>query len=101
MYPTSSASLAADAARIRQLQQVRLLQECCHVPLPPGNSRATVDKVLAIAASETLDLLAVATSNGHLQTASARKPPSQHAKEKFAGCSKSPVFFRGTVSSPR
>ena len=100
MFPTSSASLAADAAGIRQLQQVRLLQECCHVPLPPGNSRATVDKVLAIAASETLDLLAVATSNGHLQTASARKPPSQHSKEKFVGCSKRPVFSRGTVTSP-
>jgi len=83
----------------RQLQHVRLLQECTHVPLPLSNSRVTVDTVLAIAASESFDLVAVTTSNGHLQTASIRRPPSQSTQGNSLSHPNSSCFSRGTVAS--
>jgi hypothetical protein len=98
VFPASSASQIADATGGQHLQHVRMLQEDMHVPLPPGNSRVIVDKVLAIAASESMDLLAVATANGYIQTASARKPPSHLVKDKACSGSKSIVFSHGTVA---
>ncbi len=82
----------------RPLRSVRLLSESSHVPLPPGNSRVNVDNVLAIAASESFDLVAVATANGYLQTARARKPPSLNARALSAGEAKGAVFSRGSVA---
>ena len=90
---------AFDVTGGRQLQHVRLLQECTHVPLPPSNSRATLDTVIAIAASESVDLVVVATSNGHLQTASTRRSPPQRAQVHH-NPNKS-FFCRGTVASCR
>lgn len=98
VFSCTPSSPDADAADGHNLQNVRLLQECSHVPLPPGNSRAAADSVIAVSASESLDLVAVATANGHLQTASARKPPSATAKEHAADrSSKAALFSRGTM----
>jgi hypothetical protein len=106
-YPATSSSAIArkdaqeaeDEDSERTLRHVRLLWESSHVPLPAGNSRVTMDNVLAIAASESFDLVAVATANGFLQTASARKPPSLNTMERMAGSSKNAVFSRGTLAA--
>jgi hypothetical protein len=95
VFPASCGAQSNSVSGCRPLQQLRLLQEGMHVPLPPSNSRVTVDKVLAISASESLDLLAVATANGHLQTASARKPPSHSANDTSSGSGKRRVFSAG------
>ncbi len=60
--------------------RLKLLHECNHVPLPLANSHAVSDKVIAVAASQSFDLVAVATANGHVQTARARKAASLTAR---------------------
>jgi hypothetical protein len=83
----------------RQLRHLRLLKECNHVPLPPSNSRVISDNVIALAASHSFDLVAVATANGHVQTARARKAPSLTARNDSVGSAKSAMFCRGTLAS--
>jgi hypothetical protein len=80
--PKLPLSSGAGSVNADALQQVRFLRQCRHVPLPNSNSRATVDNIIALAASEHFDLVAIATSNGHLQAASARKPPSSSALQR-------------------
>jgi len=82
----------------QQLLHLRLLKECNHAPLPPSNSRVISDKVIAVAASQWFDLVAVATANGHVQTARARKAPSLTAKNDSAGSANSAMFCRGTLA---